>query len=206
MEYRVKEALGLIETRGMVPAIQAADIMCKTADVALVSYENMGSGLVTVMVKGDVAAVRSSVEAGAAAAAAIGELTASHVIPRPIDRVGKIVARHDVDANAASNGLENKALAGKSDALGFIETYGLVSVVEAADAMCKAADVELVGYENVASGLISVVVRGDVGAVKAAVEAGLRAAGTVGKIYSSNIIARPHRDVEKIIAQYTLDW
>lgn len=94
----------------------------------------------------------------------------------------------------------------KNGALGFIETYGLVSVLEAADAMCKAANVELVGYENVASGLISVVVRGDVGAVKAAVEAGIREASKVGKIYSSNVIARPHPDVEKIIAKYVIDW
>ena len=94
----------------------------------------------------------------------------------------------------------------RNDALGFIETYGLVSVLEAADAMCKAADVELVGYENVASGLISVVVRGDVGAVKAAVEAGIKEASKVGKIYSSNVIARPHPDVQKIIAKYVIDW
>lgn len=94
----------------------------------------------------------------------------------------------------------------KSEALGFIETYGLVSVLEAADAMCKAADVELVGYENVASGLISVVVRGDVGAVKTAVEAGVKEASKVGKIYSSNVIARPHPEVEKIVAKYVIDW
>lgn len=95
---------------------------------------------------------------------------------------------------------------GKNDALGFIETYGLVSVLEAADAMCKAADVELVGYENVASGLISVVVRGDVGAVKTAVEAGIREGSKVGKIYSSNVIARPHPDIQKIVARYVINW
>ncbi|MEG6522932.1 BMC domain-containing protein [Desulfotomaculum sp. 1211_IL3151] len=94
----------------------------------------------------------------------------------------------------------------KNDALGFIETFGLVSVLEAADAMCKAADVELIGYENVASGLISVVVRGDVGAVKAAVEAGIKEASKVGKIYSSLVIARPHADIQKIIARYSLDY
>lgn len=94
----------------------------------------------------------------------------------------------------------------KNDALGFIETFGLVSVLEAADAMCKAADVELIGYENVASGLISVMVRGDVGAVKAAVEAGIKAASEVGKIYSSLVIARPHADINKIIARYSLDY
>ncbi|AET70799.1 carbon dioxide concentrating mechanism/carboxysome shell protein [Desulfosporosinus orientis DSM 765] len=98
MKYYGEEALGLVETRGMVPAIQAADVMCKTADVVLVSYENVGSGLVTVMVKGDVAAVRSAVESGAVAAAAIGEVTAYHVMPRPVSRVGKIVTAHDIDA------------------------------------------------------------------------------------------------------------
>jgi microcompartment protein CcmL/EutN len=97
MKYYGEEALGLIETRGMVPAIQAADIMCKSADVILVSFENMGSGLVTVMVKGDVAAVRAAVESGEKAAAAIGEVTAVNVMPRPISRVGKIVSRHDID-------------------------------------------------------------------------------------------------------------
>ncbi|MGE4273341.1 MAG: BMC domain-containing protein [Desulfitobacterium sp.] len=97
MEYFGEVALGLVETRGMVPAIEAADVMCKTADVVLVSYENVGSGLVTVMVKGDVAAVRNAVEKGAAAAAAIGDLTAAHVMPRPVSRVGKIVSRHDID-------------------------------------------------------------------------------------------------------------
>lgn len=178
--------------------------MCKTADVVLVSYENMGSGLVTVMVKGDVAAVRAAVENGAAAAAAIGELAASHVIARPLGHVGKIVKQHDIDEDAEA--ATAPAVRGATyDALGFIETYGLVSVLEAADAMGKAADVEVVGYENVASGLISVVIRGDVGAVKAAVESGRAAAEKVGKIYSCNVIARPHPDVEKIVAKYVIE-
>lgn len=94
----------------------------------------------------------------------------------------------------------------KNGALGFIETFSLVSVLEAADAMCKAADVELVGYENVASGLVSVVVRGDVGAVKAAVDAGVKEASKVGNVYSSNVIARPHAEVEKIVAKYVIDF
>ncbi|MBM7854180.1 microcompartment protein CcmL/EutN [Desulfohalotomaculum tongense] len=94
----------------------------------------------------------------------------------------------------------------QNDALGFIETYSLVSVLEAADAMCKAADVELIGYENVASGLVSVVVRGDIGAVKSAVDAGIKEASKVGEVYSSLVIARPHEDVQKIVAKYVLDW
>ena len=98
MRYYGEEALGLVETIGMVPAIEACDKMLKAADVELISYENIGSTLVTIMVKGDVAAVRSSVKAGAEAAAAIGTLTASNVMPRPIPGVGDIVSVHDVDA------------------------------------------------------------------------------------------------------------
>ena len=98
MKYEGGEALGLIETVGMVPAIEAADKMLKAADVELIAYENVGSTLVTIMVKGDVAAVRSSVEAGAEAAAAIGKLTAKNVMPRPIRAVGNVVSIYDSDA------------------------------------------------------------------------------------------------------------
>ena len=77
------EALGMVETRGLVAAIEAADAMCKAANVTLVGTEKIGSGLVTVMVRGDVGAVKSSVDAGQAAACKLGELVATHVIPRP---------------------------------------------------------------------------------------------------------------------------
>lgn len=98
MKYYGNEALGLIETVGLVPALEAADKMLKAANVELISYENVGSTLVTIMVKGDVAAVRSAVEAGAEAAAAIGKLTAKNVMPRPIKEVGDIVSVYDIDA------------------------------------------------------------------------------------------------------------
>jgi microcompartment protein CcmL/EutN len=91
-------------------------------------------------------------------------------------------------------------------ALGLVETFGLVFVLEAADAMCKAADVELIGYENVASGYISVLVAGDVEACKAAVKAGVKAVENMGaEVYSSVVIASPHPDLEKIIARYSLE-
>jgi microcompartment protein CcmL/EutN len=91
-------------------------------------------------------------------------------------------------------------------ALGLIETFGIVYVLEAADAMCKAADVELVGFENVASGYISVLVRGDVGACKTAVSTGIKAVEDMGaEVYSSVVIASPHPDLEKIIRRYSLE-
>lgn len=84
-------------------------------------------------------------------------------------------------------------------ALGMIETKGLIAAIEAADAMTKAAEVELVGTEKIGSGLVTVMVRGDVGAVNAAVEAGNMAASKFGELVASHVIPRPHGDVEKIL-------
>ncbi|MYE89618.1 ethanolamine utilization protein EutM [Candidatus Poribacteria bacterium] len=87
------EALGLIETRGLVGAIEAADAMVKAANVTLVSKEEIGGGLVTVMVRGDVGAVQAAVEAGAEAAKVVGELISVHVIPRPHAEVENMLTR-----------------------------------------------------------------------------------------------------------------
>ena len=86
-----------------------------------------------------------------------------------------------------------------TSALGMIETRGLVGAVEAADAMVKAANVELIGREQVGGGLVTVMVRGDVGAVKAATDAGAAAADRVGELVSVHVIPRPHNDVEVIL-------
>lgn len=85
------------------------------------------------------------------------------------------------------------------EALGMIETRGLTAAIEAADAMIKAAEVSLVGTEKIGSGLVSVMVRGDVGAVKAATEAGSMAASRLGELVAVHVIPRPHSDVEKIL-------
>jgi len=92
------------------------------------------------------------------------------------------------------------------NALGLIETFGIVYVLEAADAMCKASDVKLIGFENVASGYISVLVQGDVGACQAAVEAGVQAVENMGEeVYSSVVIPSPHEDLKKITARYSME-
>lgn len=88
-----------------------------------------------------------------------------------------------------------------NQALGMVETKGLVGSIEAADAMVKAANVKLIGKEKIGSGLVTVMVRGDVGAVKASVEAGAAAAKRVGELVSVHVIASPHADVEKILPQ-----
>ena len=87
----------------------------------------------------------------------------------------------------------------QQEALGLIETRGLVASIEASDAMVKAANVRLIGQEKIGQGLITVMVRGDVGAVKAAVEAGVSAAEAIGEVVSNYVIPRPHTDVEQIL-------
>jgi microcompartment protein CcmL/EutN len=90
-------------------------------------------------------------------------------------------------------------------AIGAIETFGLVFVLEAADAMVKAADVELIGYENVASGYISVIVKGETDACKTAVDAGVRAVENMGaEVYSHVVISGPHEKLGQIIDRYSL--
>ena len=86
-----------------------------------------------------------------------------------------------------------------NNALGMIETKGLVGAIEAADAMVKAANVTLIGYEKIGAGLVTVMVRGDVGAVKAATDAGAAAAEKVGQVQSIHVIPRPHTDVEVLL-------
>ena len=196
MKKHSSEALGFIETVGMVPALYALDKMLKAADVELVSYENIGSTLVAIMIRGDVAAIRTSVETGAVAAAEIGKLTAKNVMPSPEREICDAVSIYDVSDKK-----------GRSyEALGFIETFGIVFVLQAANAMIKAANVELIGFENVASGYISVVVKGDVAACKTAVEAGVTAVSAMdAKVYSAVVIAAPHEDLDKILERYSLD-
>lgn len=91
----VKEALGMVETKGLVGAIEAADAMVKAANVTLMGYQKIGSGLITVMVRGDVGAVKAATDAGAAAAEKVGEVLSIHVIPRPHAEVEVILPKMD---------------------------------------------------------------------------------------------------------------
>lgn len=109
----------------------------------------------------------------------------------------EVKAEVKVEAKPEKTVKEEKRMS--QEALGMIETRGLVAAIEAADAMVKAANVQLIGTEKIGSGLVSVMVRGDVGAVKSAVEAGGAAASSLGEIIATHVIPRPHGDVEKIL-------
>ena len=86
----VGDALGMVETRGLIGMIEAADAMCKTANVVFVGWQKVDAGLVTAIVRGDVASVKAATDAGAAAARKVGELVGVHVIPRPADGLGDV--------------------------------------------------------------------------------------------------------------------
>ena len=115
---------------------------------------------------------------------------------KTVQRVRKSVQSAEVKAETTIVKEERRM---SQEALGMVETRGLVASIEAADTMLKAANVVLVGTEKIGSGLVTVMVRGDVGAVKAAVETGADAAGRLGELVATHVIPRPHNDVEKIL-------
>ncbi len=180
----MSDAIGMVETVGLVGIVEAGDAMAKAASVQLLGWDKVGSGLVTVFCSGDVAAVKSAVDAGSTAAAKVGKVHSVHVIPRPHEELGAIMPQRG--EAGASDGVR---------ALGLIETRGATGVIEAADAMSKAADVDIVRVQEIGGGYITVLVSGDVGSVQASVSAGAEACERVGELVSQHVIPRPHDDV-----------
>ena len=170
------QALGIIETKGATGVIEASDAMSKAADVEVVKIQEIGGGYITVLVSGDV-----------------GSVTALGGRRRRSGRTGRRAGF------AASYSAANRRYCRslfelkekRMKALGILETRGLVCLVEALDAMLKTADVSYAGQKRVGSGLVAVMVEGDVAAVKAAVDAGAQAAQRVGELRSVHVIPRP---------------
>ena len=181
------EALGLLETKGLVALTEGTDAMLKAANVQMSGWDKAGSGMVTTFVRGDVAAVKAAVDAGAESAGRVGQVVAVHVIARPHDELPAMYPK------APSTSKDSKVAA--TDSIGLVETKGWVGSVEATDAMCKAANVEVVKTVQIGGAYVTTIVRGDVGSVKAAVDAGADAAGKVGELIASHVIARPHADL-----------
>ncbi len=193
------KALGFIETKGLVGNIEATDAMLKAADVEFVGSDTIGAGLTTVIVTGEVGAVQAATDAGQEAASRVGELFCVNVIARPHNDLARIMPpKGPAVGKGAKEAGEQVPL---SSALGMIETNGLTAAIEAADAMLKSADVSLVGQEKIGAGLVTVFVQGDVGAVKAAVEAGQTAAMRIGEVVSAHVIPRPHTSVSECMPE-----
>lgn len=195
------KAIGFIETKGLVGNIEATDAMLKAASVDFLGSVALGAGLVAVVVTGEVASVKASVEAGAEAASRVGELVSTNVIARPHADIVKIMPPKGPAAGGTVSADATKEEAPLKSALGMVETYGYTSSIQAADAMLKAAEVTLVGQERIGAGLVTVFVQGNVGAVKAAVEAGMESASRIGEVVSCHVIPRPHGGVAECMPE-----
>lgn len=183
----MKQALGMIETKGLVALIEGSDAMLKAARVTFAGWVSVGSGLVTAFVEGDVGAVKAATDAGAASARRVGELMSVLVIPSPHDELPNFSGSLPKAADPKDPN--------RLQAIGLIETRGLVGVIESSDAMVKAANVELMRTVEIGGGFVTTIVRGDVGAVRAAVDAGAAACRRVGELIATHVIARPHEGV-----------
>jgi microcompartment protein CcmL/EutN len=183
----MKQALGMIETKGLVALIEGSDAMLKAARVTFAGWVSVGSGLVTAFVEGDVGAVKAATDAGAASARRVGELASVLVIASPHDELPNFSTFQPKEPDPKDPG--------RFQAIGMIETRGLVGVIESSDAMVKAASVELLKTVEIGGGFVTTFVRGDVGSVRAAVDAGAEACRRVGELIATHVIARPHEGV-----------
>ena len=204
-----RSSVGFVEVEGLSATLAVADVMCKAGDVRLAGIESNAAGGMGIKVIGTAGDVRSAVEAGEAMAGRMHALIAGADWPHYADEADFLIHAeqeyNDLLENnehllppgpgaAADATMKGKLhTMAKQDAIGLIETQGLIGMLEAADVMLKAANVEIVGKEKIGGAYVTVMVRGDVAAVTAAVEAGAAAVERVGgKLVLAHVIARPH--------------
>jgi microcompartment protein CcmL/EutN len=207
----VKDALGILEVTGLTPAMVALDAMDKTAGVRLLQTESNDFYGVVLKVTGSQADVAAAIEAGKAAAEPMGGKPVGTVLNRPDDRAWTAIeSKVEISPliQQAVVKIPNYEVVGKREgtsvadnisALGFIETQGFTAVFEAIDSACKAANVEVIGKEKLGGGYITVIIKGDVAAVKAAVEAGTTKVNGLGKLIAGHVIARPSAAVLSLL-------
>jgi microcompartment protein CcmL/EutN len=217
----VNEALGILETYGLTPTLVALDAMEKSGAIRVLQCElNDACGVATKIV-GDVSTVHAAIEAGRRVAATMGGRPVASVIPRPdADAMHVILSANEFnpliqqgvvftpeDDAAVSESIqssdnssprvrkEETVSQSVSFALGLIETQGFTAVFEAIDTACKAANVEVIGKEKLGGGYVTVIVRGELSAVTAAVEAGKTKVEGLGVLIAAHVIARPSPNV-----------
>jgi microcompartment protein CcmL/EutN len=197
-------ALGFIEIPFLSVTLLVADQVVKSAGVRLLGFESPGNGSILVRLEGEVGAVRAALDRATEYAAGLGAKIVSTCHARPEPGFMPMIEFPN-SQNPLYGGRDqflptdfpatNQKTMNTKDAIGIIETQGLTAILEATDAMLKAASVTLVGKEKIGAAYVTVIVRGDVAAVKAAVEAGARSVGSLGKLVAAHVIARPHDDL-----------
>lgn len=179
-------ALGILEVRGMVALAAAVDVMFKAATVRLVGRHQIGSGWLTIVIDGPTDDVQTAIDAGRTEAARHGDVITAAVIPRAeADALGGMPHHGTVDGIAAGN----------YEALGILETKGVVPLVAGTDAMVKAGDVTLAGWTFIGGALVHSFVTGSVGDVEAAIAAGERAARRAGEFHGALVLSQPEAEI-----------
>ena len=190
------KALGLVSTRSFPAIVATADAMLKASGVTLVGYEKIGSGHCTAIVRGGISDVRLAVEAGAETAEQLGQLISSSLIPRPLANLEVVLPIGSRLAQLTQRERDSRL---SNQAIGLLETRGFPAMVGAADAMLKAADVQLTAHESVGAGLCTAIIRGSVTNVAVAIEAGLYEAKRIGELNAVMVIPRPLDDLEQTL-------
>lgn len=194
-DFRDK-ALGLVSTRSFPAIVGTADTMLKASGVTLVGYEKIGSGHCTAIVRGGIADVRLAVEVGARTAAELGQLISSSVIARPLPNLEVVLP---IGSRLAQLTQREKDSRLSNQAIGLLETRGFPAMVGAADAMLKAADVQLSARESIGAGLCTAIIRGSVTNVAVALEAGMHEAERIGELNAVMVIPRPLDDLQQTL-------
>lgn len=201
----MQAALGLIEIPFLSIAAIVTDAAAKAANVSILGLEATGNENILIRVGGSLSDVEAALAAADETAARLGSPSVIHAISRPAE--GMNVMIHFPNAQNPLYGgrdqllptdfpvFEDTIMNNKQEAIGILETQGLTAILEATDAMLKAANVTLVGKEKIGAAYVTVIVRGDVAAVTAAVEAGSKAVGSLGKLVAAHVIARPHDEL-----------
>lgn len=202
-------ALGFAEIPFLSLAAVVADQVVKAAPVRLLGIETTGNENLMLRLEGDVAAVEAALGFAERRTQELGGTARVKCLARPESALSALL--HFPNApNPLYGGRDqllptdfppapDPAMNSKQEALGILETQGLTAILEATDAMLKAANVTLVGKEKIGAAYVTVIVRGDVAAVTAAVEAGSRAVGQLGKLIAAHVIARPHDDLTALL-------
>jgi carbon dioxide concentrating mechanism protein CcmO len=202
-------ALGLVEVGFLSVTAAVTDAMLKTADVRLLGIETTGNERLQIRVQGNVAAVQAALAAAEQTAHQLGTTATVDCLPRPSDALHGLL--HFPNAQNPLYGGRDQLLStdfpqpdpklmnGNEQALGILETQGLTAILEATDVMLKSANVTLVGKEKIGAAYVTVMIRGDVAAVKAAIDAGANAVGALGKLIAAHVIPRPHSDLISLL-------
>jgi|SRR6478672_6815999 len=190
------KALGLVSVQSFPAIVGTADMMLKSSGVTLVGYEKIGSGYCTAIVRGGISDVRIAVEVGVETAEKFGQLISSLVLARPLPNLEAVLP---IGSRLAQISLRDGSSQFSNLAIGLLETRGFPAMVGAADAMLKAADVQLSGYEVIGGGLCTVIIRGAVANVSVAVEVGMHTAEMIGDLNAVMVIPRPLDDLEQTL-------